>query len=169
MLLGIYLGTSVVSFATVVIFSKACENKIKRDGYKFVKRSTSENLVDWLCTIFKSFIPVYNVLNTVILFLSGDKLFNRIEEKLLKEGKIYMPQNEDEDNKTEKEPIYSNINEVKNEKKFEDMTIEEKKAYLEQEKEKLLQSFDKDKKEQNQKNGPVLRKVYKRDDKFVEL
>lgn len=157
MLLGIYLGTSIISFATVVLYGAASSNKIKRDGYKFVKKSFSENLINWLKVIFRSFIPVYNVLNTIVLLCSGDKYFEQIENKLLEEGEIYKPQNNSNYIHEEKKSEYTNTNVVSNEKKYEDMTTKEKLAYLEQEIERLLVGSKEEKTEQK---APVFRKTF---------
>ena len=157
MLLGIYLGTSVASFATTLLYSSAISNKIKRDGYKFVKKSFSENLINWLKAIFKSFIPVYNVLNTIALFCSGDKIFDRIKVKLLVAGDIYKPKDNYNNIQREKKQIQNNTNVVRKEKKYEYMTTKEKLAYLEQEREKLLK--------ETEENGPVFRKTFNRDNK----
>ena len=154
MLLGIYLGTSAVSFATILLYSAALSNKIKRDGYKFVEKSFIENMIGWLQTIFKSFLPVYNILNTIVLLCSGDKYFEHFEDKLLKEGKIYLPQNNYNVIGKEEKSVCANTNVVSNEKKYEDMTTKEKLAYLEKEKEKLLKDSKKE------KESPVLRKSF---------
>ena len=62
MLLKIYLGTTLVSIITSVT-SVACNKKLERDGYKFVKHdeSISEKLFGYMSLAFKSVLPVYNI------------------------------------------------------------------------------------------------------------
>lgn len=96
MLLNIYLGTTAINWITVFIFSVACGKKLKRDGYKFVKekKSISEKIASFISVAFKGSIPVYNILNVVIILCMGDKLYEYMENKLLEDGKIYMPTEE---------------------------------------------------------------------------
>ena len=157
MLLGIYLGTSSVRFATALFYGADLSNKVKRDGYKFVELSFSERIINWLKIVFRSRLPIYNVINTVILFCSDDKLFEMAEGKLLEEGKIYKPKDNYNNIRREKKQIQNNTNVVRKEKKYEYMTTKEKLAYLEQEREKLLK--------ETEENGPVFRKTFNRDNK----
>lgn len=145
MLLNIYLGTTAISWATVFIFSAACKKKLKREGYKFVKekKSISEKIASFMSVAFKGSIPVYNILNTIAVLCMGDKLYGYMEDKLLSEGEIYMPteeipSSEDEFSPSEGTKIYTeSIEKTSTEKKYDEMTLEEKLAYLEREREIL--------------------------------
>lgn len=145
MLLNIYLGTTAISWATVFMFSAACEKKLKREGYKFVreKKSISEKIASFISTAFKGSIPVYNIINTIAVLCAGDKLYEYMEDKLLEEGKIYMPTeenpiSEDKISPREETKNYTeSMEKASTEKKYDEMTLEEKLAYLEREKEIL--------------------------------
>lgn len=123
------------------------KKKLKRKGYKFVKenKSFAEKLSSFISIAFKGSIPVYNVINAIVILCMGDKLYDYMEKKLLEKGKIYMPKDEPENSESEMESSSSeiennNTNSVQkdsSEKKYEDMTLEEKLAYLKKEKEKL--------------------------------
>ena len=75
-----------------------------------------------------------------------DKFYENMKDKLLEQGKIYKPiskeSNNDYDNQIlneEKTNINTeSIQKVRTEKTYNDMTNEEKIAYLQQEKEKLI-------------------------------
>lgn len=84
MLLNIYLGTTAISWATVFIFSAACEKKLKREGYKVVKekKSIKENIASFISIAFKGSIPIYNILNTIAILCMGDKLYEYITEEM---------------------------------------------------------------------------------------
>lgn len=174
MLLNIYLGTTAISWATVFIFSNACEEKLKRKGYKFVeeKKSISEKIASFLSIAFKASIPVYNILNTIVLLCMSDKLYEYVEDEFLSEGKIYMPTEEtpsskDEFSPSEENKIYTeSIEKASTEKKYDEMTLKEKLAYLEHEREILTnqsrtivaQSFEDDLVNKEQQK-PVLKRT----------
>ena len=144
MLLNVYLGTTVASWVTILIFSTACEKKLKREGYKFVKqkKSFAEKLASFISTLFKSSIPVYNIINAIVIICMVDKFYDYIKDKLLERGIIYMPQDKSVNTQPEMESTtFENtdtIQKVNVEKKYEDMSFEEKMTYLEREKEILL-------------------------------
>lgn len=172
MLLNIYLGTTAASWVTMFIFGAACERKIRRDGYKFVNQNESfiEMLACFISIIFKCSIPVYNIVNTIIALCIGDDAFEYVEAGLLEKGKIYIPKDEftkDEsvDTQSEKESLQlkkeqsytDNIQEL-SEKNYEDMSDEEKIAYLER---KLLLSQKTNYSDENlNQEGPVLKRTF---------
>ena len=148
MLLNIYLGTTAISWATVFIFSAACEKKLTREGYKFVKekKSLSEKIATFISNVFKVSIPVYNILNAIVILCMGDKLYGYMEDYLLEQGKIYKPIAEELNNDCESEILNeekadtytASVQKTRTEKTYDEMTTEEKLAYLQQEKEKLI-------------------------------
>lgn len=157
MLLNIYLGTTAISWATVFIFSAACEKKLKREGYKVVKekKSIKENIASFISIAFKGSIPIYNILNTIAILCMGDKLYEYITEE--------MPSSE------ETNTYIESIEKASTEKKYDEMTLEEKLAYLERERkiltgqsrtivEQPIEEDSVDKFDQEQQ-GPVLRKT----------
>lgn len=172
MLLNIYLGTTAVSWTTVFILSAACEKKLKREGYKFVKLSFTEKLASFISTAFKCSIPIYNIINTIAILCMGDKLYEYVEDELLEEGKIYMPKDEPANTQPEMESSpfekeqnnTDSIQKVNAEKKYEDMSVEEKMAYLEREKEILLRQkasvSDESLSENLGQQGPVLKRTF---------
>lgn len=148
MLLNIYLGTTAISWATIFIFSTACEKKLKREGYKIVKekKSLSEKVATFISNAFKCSIPVYNILNTIVILCMGDRVYEYMEDKLLEQGKIYKPIAEELNNdcesqilNEEKDDTYTaSVQKTRTEKTYDEMTTEEKLTYLQQEKEKLI-------------------------------
>ena len=173
MLLNIYLGTTAVSWAIAFIFSVVCEKKLKRKGYKFVKpkKSFTERLASFISTAFKGFIPIYNISCIIVILWMGDKYYEHIEKKRLEEGTIYMPKDEPantqpemESSPFEKEQNNTGIQEGNAEKKYEDMSVEEKMAYLEREKEILLRQkasvSDESLSENLGQQGPVLKRTF---------
>ena len=170
MLLNIYLGTTAISWATVFIFSAACEKKLKREGYKVVKekKSISEKIASFISIAFKGSIPIHNILNTIAILCMGDKLYEYMEDKLLEQGKIYMP-TEEMPSSEETNTYTESIEKASTEKKYDEMTLEEKLAYLERERkiltgqsrtivEQPIEEDSVDKFDQEQQ-GPVLRKT----------
>ena len=148
MLLKIYLVTTAISWATAFIFTAASEKKLKREGYKLVKekKSLPEKVADFISSVFKGSIPIYNMLNTITILCMGDKVYGYVEDKLLEQGKIYKPIAEELNNDYEsrisnREKVNIHTTSVKKrrtEKTYDEMTIEEKLAYLHQEKERLI-------------------------------
>lgn len=148
MLLNIYLGTTAISWATVVIFSAACEKKLKREGYKFVKENKSllEKVADFISAAFKGSMPVYNIVNAIAILWAGDELYGHVKSKLLAQGKIYKPISKELNNDYESEILNeekavtytASVQKTRTEKTYDEMTTEEKFAYLQQENEKLI-------------------------------
>lgn len=173
MLLNIYLGTTAVSWAVVFIFSVACGKKLKREGYKIVKEKKSfvEKLASFISTAFKGSIPIYNIINAIAILCVGDKFYEHMVDKLLESGKIYMPKDEPaniqpeiESSPFEKEQSNTeSIQKVNCKRKYEDMSVEEKMAYLEREKEMLLRQTtsisDESLSENLDQQGPVLKRI----------
>ena len=148
MLLNIYLGTTAISWVITLIFSAACRNKLKREGYKFVKKKKSfpEKTVTFISSAVKGSMPIYNILNTILMLYMGDKIYNYMEDKLLEHGEIYKSDEEKLNNncespvlnKVKDDTCTANIQKTRTEKTYNEMTTEEKLTYLQQEKEKLI-------------------------------
>lgn len=174
MLLNIYLGTTAVSWAITFISSAASIKKLERKGYRFVKpkKSFAERLASFIRTAFIGSIPVYNIINSIYSLYDLYKLYEYIEEKLLEAGYIYMPKDEHantlpkmESSSFEKEQNNTDsIQKVNGEKKYGDMSIEEKIAYLEREKEILLRRkasiSDESLFENLGQQGPVIKRTF---------
>ena len=176
MLLNIYLGTTAVSWAIVLIFSAAGGKKLKREGYNLVnpKKSFTEKLASFISTAFIGSIPIYNIIIAIaILCVGDDKFYEYMKDKLLEEGKIYMTKDEPANKQPEMESSpfekeqnnTDSIQKVNAEKKYEDMSVEEKMAYLEREKEILLRQkasvSDESLSENLGQQGPVLKRAFK--------
>ncbi len=127
MLLNIYLATTAVSWVVSITTSVACDKKLKRKGYKFVKQeeSISEKVITFISTAFYLSIPVLNILNAISILLMGNEIYEYMEDKLLKNGKIYIPTGEVEVEVEIKEDEVSPMEESK------DYTEEDKKVSLE--------------------------------------
>ena len=93
MLLNIYLGTIAISGATVFIHSDACAKKLKREGYQVAKdeRALPKKIVNCIRAAFLISMPVYNILNTIVIIGMGDNLYEHMKNSLLEQGKIYEP------------------------------------------------------------------------------
>lgn len=134
MLLNIYLGTTAISWATLLIFSVAIANKLEREGYKFVKvkKSFSEKVANFISTVFKCSIPILNILAAIIIICLGDKIYEYVEGEFLEEGKIYKPISNKLNNDCE--------NEILTEEKIDyyEMTPEEMIARLEEQKQMFI-------------------------------
>ena len=150
MLLKIYFGTIIVSFIMDFFLSKSLNNDLKRKGYKFIKekKSFSEKFASFISNNIQYFIPGFNVVFTLMIYLFLDEYYEKAEEILLRENKIYKPNEEEikidentngKEKSIENNSIYTvNVKNTKPEKKYEEMSIEEKIVYLDQEKEKLI-------------------------------
>jgi len=146
MLLNIYLGTIVFTWITVAVFCQACVNRIKRRGYKFVesKLTFSEKVISFLSSVLPMIIPlsipIFNTGIAITLICDNEKLYEDLENTLLKKGKIYKTTEEQAELKTSLLKDTNNIFEkkTKKEKTYNEMTKEEKIDFLEREKEKIL-------------------------------
>jgi len=168
MLLNIYLGTTITSWVVNVIFGKAVQKKLSREGYRSVKddRSIQEKIVNWMSIALKLSIPVYNIANAIVILCMLDKAYLCVEEELLKNGKIYKT-NEKAIN-SDLEDAISNQNENDNVKEtaeqktklYNEMTNEEKISFLQNEREKLLKQLEtqKTREPREPKIYPPLRK-----------
>lgn len=171
MLLNIYLGTTAASWVTMFIFGAACERKIRRDGYKFVNQNESfiEMLACFISIIFKCSIPVYNIINTIIALCMGDDVYEYVEAGLLEKGKIYKPNDESMEKQSEVDSFQFEKEQNKTdsiqkvyEKKYDDMSVEEKLTYLERE--ILLRQganiMDENLSENFSQEGPILKRTF---------
>ena len=68
MLLGLYLGTTALSYTVMLAFVAEILNKLKRDGYKYVteKKSFAERLLDFLYSFLLLSFPVLNLVLALI-------------------------------------------------------------------------------------------------------
>lgn len=166
MLLELYLATTAISMSVTALAARAGKNYIERKGYKFVKeeKSAAERIVTYLSPLVINSIPVYNIVNSIVVLIKGDKLYDEIGEKLAKEGKIYIP-NKEEKKKEQvvksqslerKKSNTNNSQKIRTEKKYEDMSLEEKREYLEKQKAKIIREEAAIKAKQQ---GPVLKKT----------
>lgn len=149
-MLQFYLGSVVFSCLVLNIYSCACKSYIQRQGYKFVKekKSFSEKMTDLLesATIFS--FPIVNLIFAFYTIFSKDEIFKSVESKLLEKGDIYKPNEKIievdytiNSSSKENENVDDN-NKTKNEKKYEDMSYDEKKTYLDRKKEELKREKD---------------------------
>lgn len=153
MLLNLYLGTTAVSWATVLIYAVAIAKKAEREGYKTVKQEKSfiERVATYLSILFTASIPALNIINAIYILCMGDKLIDQIIGELVEEGKLYMPDEEQQstdyemapESVEEKEIHYEVIPKTSLEKKYDEMTIEEKMAYIDRKREYLISQLPK--------------------------
>ncbi len=154
MLLNIYLGTVVVSRAVEYMFLRGCVRKFIRDGYKFVEyefvgeefleeeESFSEKVKSFMTLQLDNLIPGYNLAIPMAVFLRGGKMYDWLVEKALDEGVIYKPitkeLNNDYKSEGKADTYTASVQKTRTEKTYDEMTTEEKLAYLQQEREKLI-------------------------------
>jgi len=174
MLLNIYLGTTAVSWAIVFICGAACSKKLKREGYKVVdsKKSFIEKLASFISLAFKGSIPIVNIISAIYILWMIDEMYEYGKGQLLEKGEIYMPKDEPANTQPEMESSpfekeqnnTDSIQKVNAKKKYEDMSVEEKMAYLEREKEILLRQkasvSDESLSENLGQQGPVLKRTF---------
>ena len=98
MLLNIYLGTTAISWLTLLMVNVAFAGRVKREGYKLInpKISFQEKILLHASNVFKMSIPVYNILNAIVIMYMGDKVLDHLEEELLSRGLLYKPNKESE-------------------------------------------------------------------------
>ena len=92
-------------------------------------------------------VPIYNILNTVVILCMGDNFYEYMECKLLEKGKIYKPKVEGLNNKCESSdlnqkedvPDTVDVQSIESNKTISEMTVEERLACFSREGE----SFDK--------------------------
>ena len=84
-MLSVYLGTVAISWITALVYFNACSEKIKRDGYIVVKK---EGTFIKASHLLKLCMPVYNILNVLVLLYMGDKVYDAVLAKGLASGVI---------------------------------------------------------------------------------
>ena len=163
-LFNIYLGTVFSSIVLVGMFAVACEERLKREGYKIVKKeeSTIERLLKLIRIFISLAIPVYNIILDLGIVFFNDKIYENCKEKLLEDGFIRKPLENDNkeeivmDQEIDTKEESNNINKYVK-RSYNDLTIDEQLKYLEIEKERL----QKIKNNNDIQDGQVLKKQYK--------
>lgn len=152
MLLGIYLMTTTLSF---VLLTGACNEfygYLNGRGYKRVakEKSTLKDFASDLAFILIGFIPVVNFVVANYVYYASEELCKSTEKKFLESGKIYKPNIEfdellnieDEVLTKEEDKTHSeNTEKVEREKTYDEMTVDEKLAFLESERAKLISQY----------------------------
>lgn len=134
MLLNIYLATTVASIAIDFTQSIAIKRNLLKKGYVFSSEKKKINLVS---TIVNLFAPGFNIYMAYKLLIADEKGF---EENLLKSGTIYKPQEKVVSTHTEK-PIAKREETqtlTTKPKTYEEMSIEEKREFLQRQRERIL-------------------------------
>lgn len=97
-------------------------------------------LACFISIIFKCSIPVYNIINTIITLCMCDDVYEYVDAGLLEKGKFYMPNDEPMEKQSvvdsfqfEKEQNKTDSIQKVYEKKYDDMSIEEKLTCFERE------------------------------------
>ena len=99
MLLGIYLGTTAMSWYSVIRFKKVMENRLKNDGYKFVKKKYKlKDILQLIALIILASIPLVNLMFPFAL-TTKDVDYCNYRNKLLEEGSIVDSEEEFEYNR----------------------------------------------------------------------
>ncbi len=131
MLWNIYLGTTAISWIIGITVSIACDNKLKREGYKTIKKekTLSEKIVSLASTILAGIMPGYNILSAIVGLWMYDTFYEYSKSKLLKEQPT-EPSETDTDSQDNTET------------KYHEMTPDETSVSLEYEKEMLRPKQD---------------------------
>ena len=153
MLLDIYLISTALSMGISLFSAYTAYKKLEREGYKHKKEELSipERIMQELKIYSCFLIPILNVVFASVIFLKFDEFYEKMKEKLLKEGNLIKIQkqnkNEIKDNVEEFElnkndaeynmPLRSLDDDIH--KRFEEMTRDEKVAYLESLKKSILE------------------------------
>lgn len=144
MLLNLYLGTTLFSWIAVTLKGKAIENRLKREGYVVRKKKTSliEEIVKWLTAILKMSIPVLNIVAALnALFSNEEKVYEYVKKDYLCKGLIYKRSCPNdvlqEEDKAEREKAATEEVTERLTKSYDKMTVEEKRAYLQQQLDRL--------------------------------
>ena len=107
MLLNVYLGSTAISWASVILFAVASGKRLEREGYKEIKtkKSLAEKILDYIVTAIRLSIPVINIIYPLTIIFASDVYYENFKAKLLSEGKIYK----EKDNLEKLERIDENV------------------------------------------------------------
>ena len=162
MLLGLYLGTTALSYTVMLAFVAEILNKLKRDGYKYVteKKSFAERLLDFLYSFLLLSFPVLNLVLALGIMSLRERIYDSIKAKGIREGRIVRLE------ETETIEEVETKEEVKREKKYpisektkqelEGMTNKEKIAYLKAKREGIFSQEEDKFNNTIEESGPVL-------------
>ena len=160
--LGIYLGTVLTSYAVAYLDDKVTKAKLDREGYiDTTKQSTPEKIKDLIQMGLLLAVPVLNIaLAAFVLFSSEvDKLYEEYKKEGIADGTIIKKDAaviESEKELMDKKELLKRKNQAtlnrldSQNKAYSEMTTDEKLLYLEREKAFLLSL--KDVKEQPEKS-----------------
>ena len=156
MFLGLYVASVCLSLATHLLIGTGVGLKLAKEGYTSVKPSEKPvSIWSILLSILVCFIPVINVIAMYRTIKSVKNIYGDTKKRMAKEES------------TKKEEVKTEIKEEKavekekeltkevKDKSYSDMSLDEKKAYLEKTKDyltKLKEDISKETK------GPVLKK-----------
>ena len=165
MLFNIYLGTTLISWGTVLLYAKAFSDEVKREGYttKTEQKSFEEKVAGLLPTIILFSLPVINVVMTTFLIFKKDQLFETIKKDMIKKGELYRIEDElssKENDKTNNNELVSNSEKSRvNQGKYDELLLENKLKQLDKEKEELLKEKYRLTFKNEEKSGSTLHKV----------
>jgi len=142
---GLYIITTGISFGVFFLSSKAYNDFIERKGYVSTEKekSVAELNFNILSYAFKALIPGYNIYSAIQILWTGSKHFEESLQDEIKKGNLRRITEADLT-----EDINTNSNQYVSPEEclgfepnrhYEEMTNDEKLAFLEKEKEFLLQ------------------------------
>ena len=134
-MLAFYIGTTLVSNVTFAIYYNKFIKRLNEEGYKF---KDGESLIKYF-SLFSilGIIPVVNFLVGSRVIVEEESLYKLIKEDLIKEGSIKKIDKELKKNKDNNDIIESIKKQIKDDKVIE-MTLEERKEYLNKLKNELV-------------------------------
>lgn len=169
--LGIYIGTTVTAFLMGAISDKAMDERLDREGYKYVEKEPkgpAEKIQDAIQVGLIMLIPGLNFIIGCISFFGFNSFYKSFLEESLENGTI---RRKTEEEKEEEKRIREAKKEKRNEKEiqvvqkqvvinkpYSEMSNEEKLAVLEREKTFLLSINNKQESKSYNDRGAYTRK-----------
>ena len=144
-LLLLYGVTTTISFGVYYLSTKAYNDYLERKGYEFVDgpKTPAELSFTIASYAFKAIIPGYNIYNAVQILWQGNKQFADMAFDDLKSGNIRKLTNEERIEMHNQNHLENATIETQNNHpmQYSELTAEEKIAFLEKQKELLLQGM----------------------------
>lgn len=158
MLTCIYFSTGLLALVFTELSVRVIDEKLKRDGYELINEdqtTSSEEILNWLILFLVYFTPIINILVGLGLAIRALE-YDKLKESYLQQGKLHQIDEEDydidddldlptEESKKEESisfrssKLYEPINTQT--KKYEQMSLTEKRAYLTSLKKELLEEI----------------------------
>ena len=148
-MLSIILGTTIVGDTAILIYLKKFLKKLDEDGYEFKSNQARHGFC--LSVAGVSLIPLLNFLVGAVMVNSPKELYDSYVEILCKEKDIKKKNILDQDKDIVKE-IKTIVDKKKDTRKYNELTLEEKKKLLNEVKQELINNNE------NNNDKPKIKK-----------